>query len=43
MFKTNEYFEGKVKSIAFNTVEGPARSVLWLHANMNSEHPQSNI
>lgn len=24
MFKTNEYFEGKVKSIAFETVEGPA-------------------
>ena len=24
MFKINEYFEGKVKSIAFNTEEGPA-------------------
>jgi len=24
MFKTNEYFEGKVKSIAFSTPEGPA-------------------
>ncbi len=24
MFKVNEYFEGKVKSIAFNTEEGPA-------------------
>ena len=24
MFKTNEYFEGKVKSIAFSTDEGPA-------------------
>ncbi len=24
MFKTNEYFDGKVKSIAFNTEEGPA-------------------
>ncbi len=24
MFRTNEYFEGKVKSIAFNTAEGPA-------------------
>jgi uncharacterized protein YaiE (UPF0345 family) len=24
MFKTNEYFEGKVKSIAFSTAEGPA-------------------
>jgi purine/pyrimidine-nucleoside phosphorylase len=24
MFKTNEYFEGKVKSIAFNPAEGPA-------------------
>lgn len=24
MFKTNEYFEGKVKSIAFTTAEGPA-------------------
>jgi len=24
MFKTNEYFEGKVKSIAFNTPECPA-------------------
>jgi len=24
MFKTNEYFEGKVKSIAFNTEEGAA-------------------
>ncbi len=24
MFKVNEYFEGKVKSIAFNTGEGPA-------------------
>lgn len=24
MFKTNEYFEGKVKSISFNTAEGPA-------------------
>lgn len=24
MFKTNEYFEGKVKSIAFSTEEGPA-------------------
>ena len=24
MFKTNEYFDGKVKSIAFNTSEGPA-------------------
>lgn len=24
MFKTNEYFEGKVKSIAFTTTEGPA-------------------
>ena len=24
MFKTNEYFEGKVKSIAFETSEGPA-------------------
>jgi uncharacterized protein YaiE (UPF0345 family) len=24
MFKTNEYFEGRVKSIAFTTQEGPA-------------------
>lgn len=24
MFKTNEYFDGKVKSIAFTTKEGPA-------------------
>ncbi len=24
MFKTNEYFDGKVKSIAFETVDGPA-------------------
>ncbi len=24
MFKTNEYFDGKVKSIAFNTGDGPA-------------------
>ncbi|HEX7410767.1 MAG TPA: pyrimidine/purine nucleoside phosphorylase [Bacteroidales bacterium] len=24
MFKTNEYFDGLVKSIAFNTPEGPA-------------------
>jgi len=24
MFKVNEYFEGKVKSISFNTGEGPA-------------------
>lgn len=24
MFKTNEYFDGKVKSIAFDTVDGPA-------------------
>ena len=24
MFKTNEYFEGKVKSIAFTTADGPA-------------------
>ncbi len=24
MFKTNEYFDGKVKSIAFTTEEGPA-------------------
>ena len=24
MFKTNEYFDGKVKSIAFETVTGPA-------------------
>ena len=24
MFKVNEYFEGKVKSIAFETAEGPA-------------------
>jgi purine/pyrimidine-nucleoside phosphorylase len=24
MFKTNEYFNGQVKSIAFNTPEGPA-------------------
>ncbi len=24
MFKTNEYFDGKVKSIAFNTPEGAA-------------------
>lgn len=24
MFKTNEYFDGKVKSIAFNPKEGPA-------------------
>ncbi len=24
MFKVNEYFEGKVKSIAFETEEGPA-------------------
>lgn len=24
MFKTNEYFDGKVKSIAFNTAQGPA-------------------
>jgi uncharacterized protein YaiE (UPF0345 family) len=24
MFKTNEYFGGKVKSIAFTTVQGPA-------------------
>jgi purine/pyrimidine-nucleoside phosphorylase len=24
MFKTNEYFEGKVKSIAFTTSDGPA-------------------
>jgi len=24
MFKTNEYFDGKVKSITFKTAEGPA-------------------
>lgn len=24
MFKTNDYFDGKVKSIAFDTTEGPA-------------------
>ncbi len=24
MFKTNEYFDGKVKSIAFSTTDGPA-------------------
>jgi uncharacterized protein YaiE (UPF0345 family) len=24
MFKTNEYFDGKVKSISFSTPEGPA-------------------
>lgn len=24
MFKTNEYFDGKVKSIAFNSEKGPA-------------------
>ncbi len=24
MFKVNEYFEGKVKSLAFKTAEGPA-------------------
>ena len=24
MFKTNEYFDGKVKSMSFNTAEGPA-------------------
>lgn len=24
MFKTNDYFDGKVKSIAFETAEGPA-------------------
>ncbi|MHC4552870.1 MAG: pyrimidine/purine nucleoside phosphorylase [Planctomycetota bacterium] len=24
MFKTNEYFDGKVKSIAFTTADGPA-------------------
>lgn len=24
MFKTNEYFEGRVKSISFTTVEGPS-------------------
>lgn len=24
MFKTNEYFDGKVKSLSFNTAEGPA-------------------
>jgi purine/pyrimidine-nucleoside phosphorylase len=24
MFKVNEYFDGKVKSIAFNTPDGPA-------------------
>ena len=24
MFKTNEYFDGKVKSIAFETADGPA-------------------
>ena len=24
MFKTNEYFDGKVKSIAFQTADGPA-------------------
>jgi len=24
MFKTNEYFDGQVKSIAFQTAEGPA-------------------
>ena len=24
MFKVNEYFEGKVKSLAFQTAEGPA-------------------
>jgi len=24
MFKTNEYFDGNVKSIAFSTAEGPA-------------------
>ncbi|MBA3007208.1 MAG: pyrimidine/purine nucleoside phosphorylase [Proteobacteria bacterium] len=24
MFKTNEYFDGKVKSIAFTSTEGPA-------------------
>ena len=24
MFKTNEYFDGKVKSIAFETAEGPS-------------------
>ena len=26
MFKVNEYFDGKVKSIAFSTPEGPATS-----------------
>lgn len=24
VFKTNEYFDGKVKSLSFNSVEGPA-------------------
>jgi purine/pyrimidine-nucleoside phosphorylase len=24
MFKTNEYFDGKVKSVAFTTADGPA-------------------
>lgn len=24
MFKTNEYFDGNVKSIAFSTIDGPA-------------------
>jgi uncharacterized protein YaiE (UPF0345 family) len=24
MFKTNEYFDGNVKSMSFNTLEGPA-------------------
>jgi hypothetical protein len=24
MFKTNEYYDGKVKSIAFETIDGPA-------------------
>jgi uncharacterized protein YaiE (UPF0345 family) len=24
MFKVNEYFDGKVKSLAFNSMEGPA-------------------
>jgi len=41
MFRTNEYFDGNVKSIAFETPDGRATLGLWQKASMNSAHLQS--
>ena len=36
MFKVNEYFDGTVKSIAFEMTEGPATIGVMAPANMSS-------